>query len=310
MSLIKTGIKLGVFFSVIIFFVVLIKTHTLSTYSEAPKCINATTSNTAIYFVGSSRVKRSLNPEIIKKSTRNSTIYNVGISSSTFLSNCVIADYILNSKGKKIIFVELSPLLNELPSEVWHLSKQWDFNVLRTVFKLIQDQPLTDQIVRVLDILNIRLFAQFSITKEIEQLIRYKENKLNTVWIGYDPSEEVAHEGTSSFLCKEDLSINISDLNIIKPYQDIINRLIIASKNNNTRLYFFLPITNKKKEEKQLIISLYNTLPKEIKLELTEKFISTISKENYLMDSNHLNRQGADVYSKYIGSQLNDLTNY
>jgi len=261
------------------------------------------------FFIGSSRVQQSIDPQIINKYYTNCNVLNLGISGGTLLSNCVIADLIIRRKGYKILFIELSPFLDELPTSLFNLSSETGFNPVASSFKLTMDQSFPDRSKLMLNIINQRIHNSITITEEVKKIFGYELNKDNEKWIGFNPSDRNDFHALSSFLKHEEIYNESYYPAELSRYKQIIDRLTDEAKNHHSKIVFFLPINYTKQTEKNIVIPLYNSLPPSMKLEFSDTFIRQISKAEYLMDRNHLNSKGATAYSRLLILELENYFN-
>src|SRR5688500_5432377 len=126
MKLSKSAIKLTGFTGIVLAFFLFVKT-----VSPSLECVGhipqGKKNNTfSVYFIGCSRVQRSIDPVIIQRYFNHEHVYNLGISGSTFLSNCILSDAIIRKEGPKIIFIELLTLSPVLSSDFLLVSKKFN----------------------------------------------------------------------------------------------------------------------------------------------------------------------------------------
>jgi hypothetical protein len=77
---------------------------------------------TTFYFIGTSRVQRSISPSTLKADLPDYNFVNLGLSSSSFLYGCQSASNVMkNTSGKKIIFIELTGLSLTPPDSYYNL---------------------------------------------------------------------------------------------------------------------------------------------------------------------------------------------
>ncbi len=246
-----------------------------------------------IYFVGSSRVKRSINEQLLSAYFSDS-VRNLGLTQGTFLTNLIVLEHLAKIQGEKIIFVELSMFSNKISSELTSASQEADINVLESVKTITDSYSFHRK-------LNI-----YSST--IDQLIharsiRFREKVQELLTLNSSDMRKQLNQAVlsdSSFL-------KVTDCQIMKQvtfnsavYWDQINRLNGLFQRSGSRMYFFLPTTFKSEKERQEVLNVFHQIPEEMKLIYSESFLEEITDSRYLLDPNHLNSEGAIKYSQLM----------
>lgn len=257
-------------------------------------------SDSSVYFIGSSRLQKSLDPKILQDHFANFQIMNLGISGSNFLSNCVMAEIVLQRPGHNILFIELAPILEELPDGVYRAASQTAFSPLASVYAFTANQSYPEQSRLMLNILNRELYKSVTIREEVFDLAGYSVDVQKTNWIGFDPYDKNEWHDSNSFLTWQEINAAHPVTVDLEKYSAMISRLDVLAKRKGCRIVFFLPITVREPVEKHIILPLYHTLQDSMKFEFTSDFMSMITQSAYLGDQNHLNRKGAEVYSRSI----------
>lgn len=251
------------------------------------------------FFIGSSRVRKGLDPDIIQVHFPKSRVYNLGITGSTFLSNVILAEQVILKKGKSTLFVEISPFKPSLPKEFVEFSKVNDFHPLLSIIRMTAGLPRLSSLMLILETINIELFSLVSIKKPLSMLITNKTESQKS-WLGYNPAYHGKYHLTTDFLKIEDIENLFSD-NQSKNYSlSVIHYLQSLAQANDSEIVFFLPITFIKAEEKGIDVALYNSLSKKNKLIYTQDFLEKVSKREYLLNKNHFNLQGSKIYSSNL----------
>ncbi len=110
MNLTPTLYKLIIVFGVTLGTVFCIKyvSHKPQDISRFPELDMA--GDSIIYFIGSSRVRRSVDPDILEDCLKYKKVVNLGLRGSTFLSNSLIVEEIVKQNSPNAIVIELSPI--------------------------------------------------------------------------------------------------------------------------------------------------------------------------------------------------------
>ncbi|MDW3209680.1 MAG: hypothetical protein R8N23_07430 [Reichenbachiella sp.] len=304
-------LKLGIFLLTMLAFYVALKNIKLDQQVVESKTEFSTKAlidvdNTSLFFIGSSRVQRAIDPHLLESELKNYSINNLGISGSTFLGNCVVADHILRLPGKKVIFIELSPLKHDIPSGVFKFGEVEKFNVLSKVFQLTENLGLSTQLMLVLDVLNTRMFSQISLKNDVKRIFRYKQSiEKDNQWIGYRPTNLQSRDKLIRFLRSSD--VEDSCFSNYKLYIEMINDLDELASFSDGEIVFFLPLTYLKETEVRIATDLFAILPERMKLRFSDRFIQSCSSEDYMADKNHFNKKGATNYSK---GMIHQIQNY
>ena len=221
-------------------------THNTKAVKELTKSIENST-DTSYYFIGSSRVQKSIDPNILSKAVNGKSVFNLGISNSLFLSNCFLADFVMEQKGEKIIFIELSALNEHFPKSYTIVANALQINSYSKLWSYTKNYSITDKVKLFFSIINQQLFSAFSIKIKAIRFLNYNKKEVDkTKLIGYCSSKRAECDNTTSILSRQDL-INYSDERIDhRQYFNLITQLLEKSKTNHSKIFFFLPITMQK----------------------------------------------------------------
>ena len=299
----KTFLKLLIFIGAISLFILIfnyvLMDNYYKSYIDNINNINVKIKNSKYYFVGSSRVQSSINPENVEKIFTKGKIANLGMSSSLFISNCILTSSIINS-NKGVYFIELSPDFIEFSKGLILFTEERSITLLKELDDLFQNENRYNAILYKLKLLKKYYSNQFSIQGKLKHL--FIESK-DTI-VGYKVHKKISKINTvSSFLTYDEIYNNKTELRSIS-YNNYINYLMKLGKKHDSKIIFFLPVTSKTPEEKKIIISVFNSLHDSLKISFSKEFLKKISKSDYLYDRNHLNSEGARVYSKWLGEYL------
>lgn len=264
----------------------------LSAYIEAsnatPKAI----------FIGSSRIQASIDPILLKQQLPQYNFYNLGLSGSSILYNCRLAEKVISKiPSGSLVFVELSDFRLS-PSgyfyyfnthkDLYGITKKRltlgiDFNELESVF---------------FSLINIRAQLKASQSSSKAFLREVGFIKWKTTYTG-----------------REDTFINSKDvINTNKPlstlqntYLSILNELIADGKKRNVKIVFILPLNIKGVEKKQELLPIFHAIEKSNKWIYPAGFIRSISFKKYQGDIIHLNEAGAKLYSAELAREISRL---
>lgn len=305
MKIKKTLIKLIAFGIIIFFLILILKKVSPIEYSSDITDEISRIKDSSFLFIGSSRVQKSINPKILREHFQNKNIYNLGVSGSTFLSNCIFADFLMKKSAPKILFIELSPIIPDLPSEFIDFSSKENIHLLCSIEKLTKKESFRKRLILKLDIINHYFFKKILLKENLKKILRFNVNNKEKL-AGFVSSAENNYNSITPFLRYKELN-SYKTNNDLSSYHNYINHLFKSGNQHNTKIVFFLPITYNKKAEKDIVIPIYNSLPDSSKIKYSKEFISSIINPAFLSDSNHLNGLGAEKYTTML---LPYLENY
>jgi hypothetical protein len=245
---------------------------------------------TTFYFVGTSRIQRSISPAALKTELPEYNFVNLGLSSSSFLYACQTASNVMkNNSGKKIIFIELTGLSLVPPDSYYYLLTVQD---VAEVFKQHLSAGFTSEDMRRL------LFFSFSIHGDIKKTIYPRFNLKAGAPIGF-LEEKKREAGTldamltpKSFTIKTEISPEILNM-----YLEAINSLRKQAEEKGNVIQFILPLTIVEENEFNIDMAVFAELPEEMKWTYSNEFLINMHNRRYLADKLHLNSNGAAVYS-------------
>lgn len=306
MKLSKSLIKLFLFLLVITFLIATVKwmagtkRHDLS----AGDYVATLETDTAIFFLGTSRVQHSTDPRLIASLVGKKT-YNLGLSSWTFLSHSILAEYIMRQPGHKVLFIELSTYVADLPEGVFLFSKQTGFDPVQSARRIVGTQPSVKQLELEVNLLNRRVGSLFNLREDVKTLVGYRVQASHN-WIGFQPSQEEGAPAKSSFIVWDEIYGQQSHGIDLSMYKGIIAYLESVAKSNHAKLVFLLPLNYRIQSEKKMAVSLFHSLPDSSKLHYDKSFLDQMASSDYLSDQLHLNDRGAEAYSTFIATWLRE----
>ncbi len=307
MKIIKSFIK-GIFIAGFIISIVLIfnrkESNQTSLFTkEIIKGISEAPLDTSYYFLGSSRVQRSIDPILMSKKSKKENVYNLGISGSTFLNNCILADYLIRSNKKKKIFIELSPIIPSLKPGLLNFADASSLNPFRSILRLQRKESYLDQAMFQLKLYNDYLFSKINIKEGLKKHIPGLSKKISHQ-IGYSEDTKKGAKSITSFITYKEINIQHKSKINLNKYHNYIEHLDSLAARHQTKIVFFLPITYKSPKEKDIVIPLFQSLRSNQKLAYSKHFISTITNSDYLLDINHFNKFGAETYTSLLSTLI------
>ncbi|RYY53739.1 MAG: hypothetical protein EOO09_16920 [Chitinophagaceae bacterium] len=258
--------------------------------------------DTAWYFIGSSRVQLSVDTAVIQRETGKTNVHNVGLSGSTFMTNCFVAMEMMKSDQPKVLFIELSAMLADMPVDKFRRSDSLDAAMYRTAKLFYRDRGLQD---------NLLLRAEFFNRAISERLFYY--DQLRTAFSAGNPGMRLnyGYVATPGPGIESDKSIlrwaefdEFHNPPAVREYNSYFNRLYKAAAASNTRIVFFMPLTFGSDMERNLVIPVYNSLPETARISVTRALVDSLGDRKYLASANHFNAAGAAIYSRWLGNEL------
>ena len=246
----------------------------------------------SIVFIGSSRIQRS----VVEREIADYKIINLGISGNTFLSNFILAKYLIEkSESKKIIIEsslvkeEYSLIFSKLNKEGYELDYELIYETLNTDFFHKTRMRM--------NFMNFSFFNFFSIKEDIKSIFSRNSNARS--FVGYVESLENKVSDESVFLSISDFKKDKKDFNL-GVYIKLTQHLILEAKERGKEVYFLLPTTFRKEEEREVVIPFFNLIDSEFKLIYDTTLLKRITNKEYLYDNNHLNSFGAEVFTQEL----------
>ncbi|MEW7291363.1 hypothetical protein [Aquimarina sp. 2304DJ70-9] len=305
MKIKETIVKLIAFGTIILLIALLIKKVSPPNVDNYYAAISDKISNNkepSYYFIGSSRVQKSVNPKILRDHFNNSNIHNTAISSSTFLSNCILADYLIRTQGSNVLFIELSPIIPELPKGLIKFSNEANINITETIKALTKKENLRQKTIINLNALNSYFFLKTPLKESMKRILNHNNDseKSSTKLMGFISLKGNNFYSTTPFITYKEINYSSKKNKNLKSYHNYINYLLELSELYDSKIVFFLPVTYLKEKEKDIVIPLYNSLPDSVKIRYSKGFIESITNANYLLDGNHFNNKGATKYTNLL----------
>ncbi|MFL0162084.1 hypothetical protein [Aquirufa salirivi] len=287
----------------VLFFVAvqeLVERHTMPKDEKYEASLQASLSkinekSSTLFFLGSSRIMKSVNPKVLNDSLSGWETINFGMSGNSLAQNLFFAQFLSKMPGKKVLFIELTKFKSEMPISFTYTAKVLGFpdfpfsyyqyihvnQDFRTKFENTE-KVFWDWITKQ------QMGVKGLISGEIDQSYKI---------IGYTPIYESNYPHHDSFITRQDL-VTYSKGKVDIEIWNRIEEIIKLQVKGNLKVVFLMPLNYKSKDELALQIPIYSTLPSSLKWEYDDLFLKEIKKANYLEDRNHLNYQGSLIYSQ------------
>jgi hypothetical protein len=233
---------------------------------------------------------------LLSRELNGRKVFNCGFAGSAFFNNCLLADGFIKTKGNKIIFIEICPLLPEIEAKTQQFMEALDMDVTESVFALGNASGFSAYRKFYFNILNSALLNSFSLQDDLKLLLRLNK----PIAPGYFAITGNSYRKTDSYLDRDIISGINTNLFELEQYESYINYLLKAGLENNAKIYFLLPLTYMRMEEKKIVAELFYRLPTENKIIYSEAFLKKVTNPDYLFDINHFNAKGAETYSKFL----------
>lgn len=241
----------------------------------------------SVFLLGSSRVQQQFDPRLWQDSVPCEVI-NLGVMSSTFLHNVIMAEHIIDKYQPKKLLIELSPSIHNLNQT--HLALNLNKAELTwKYFNIMECIEATDNY----------MFYYGNLKSSMKNLAIGEPQKLH---YGFSYTDQNQCDSTSSFLRFDDIQ-NPKDIDISE-HRELVERLDTKANKANVEVVYFLPLTFKRQLERDLVVAVYHSLPENQRINYTEDFIQDVSKSEYLFDNNHFNAKGAEVVTNYFKPYL------
>jgi len=262
-----------------------------------PKSMNET-GRTTFYFIGTSRVQRSISPATLKGDLPHYNFINLGLSSNSFLYGCRAASNLMKQdSGRKIIFIELTGLAL-LPTDSYY--RLLTLEDVGEVVKQHLSVRCTPEDVRGL------LFFLFSIHGDIKKIVYPRLNLNGEPAIGFmndarDAGSLEAMLTPARYTIKPAISPDV-----LAMYMNVIHHLQQEAEEKGNEIQFILPLMIWEESEFIVDMSVFNQLPEEMKWTYSDEFLTRMYTGKYLSDQLHLNTKGAIVYSHELSEFIRE----
>lgn len=291
----KTTLKLLAFIAFLVLVRLLISSIKPEDQEVSRFCNTLTSTNeNSVAFVGSSRIKRGIDPTLLKEHFPDHEFINLGSNAETFISNYLITSFLLENTKCGVVFMELSPIKKELTYFNYKVLKKLRIDITENI-NLFNSKNRIESLKFRIDLQNEIITKDFFAKEDLKSIL-----KPNSQYIfGFLPEDQNHTHDVSSILTEEDLNAHFHFLEH-NQYTRGINALLQKANENKKSLYFLLPVTNKNNVEKEIVIPIYNSLEAKYKLVLDTKFFTSIRNKEYLLNTNHFNTAGSKIYTNEL----------
>lgn len=254
------------------------------------------------YFIGTSRVQQSIDPEILKADLPDNNFLNLGITNNSFLYSCKVASNLMKEGPRKKIFIELTGLALP-PSDSYYLLLHTT-DVLDVLKQHLSIQCTTEDISGL-------LFYMFNIHSDLKKVVYASLDIYSRPEIGFMPNNRTYTGAMEGMLTPQSFAIiPPMDSTIPDAYLAIIDQLQKEAKETESEIQFILPLTIVNASEFDIDMSVFARLPDDMKWTYSTEFLHDMKKQQYLSDEYHLSYAGAVRYSHelatFIGTRFKD----
>lgn len=268
-------------------------------FKEFSKLVSIKSNSKTIFFIGSSRVMMSINPDLLIDSLPEWNSINVGVSGNSLAQNLYLANFLKNKPGFKVLFIELSRYKKNRPNSTVAQNLGIS-NYPTSYYEYIHIKPNVDRLLNNWD-------------SDFWDWLNYIQNQIKNIispnrimkyqLMGFAPNFTSSYEKTDSFFSENDL-LEFSNGTIDMEAMGRVHELLLGQEKGNYQVIFLLPVTTMEISELKFSIPIFQHIPLNNKWEYESPFIKAISNSKYLADKNHLNFQGSIIYTqglvKYI----------
>lgn len=288
--------------ALLVSYIVVIEMSPISTIAENNLFKYTRIDNKApkVLFIGSSRVQCSVNPGILKAQLPEYDFYNLGMANSSVLYNCQLAHKLIPSLPQKsIIFIELSDLSILPPANFFYFNSYADlYNLTKQKFSLNFELNDIEKIgMSMVDIrahIKLATYPQASLFKEVGFLKRNGLFKGNTG--AFVNEQEINQSGDA---------LTPSQKNCLS----ILGNLVENARKRQIKIVFMPSLTIRKASERKYVLPIFNKIRPSDKWTYSDNFLGKIADTKYLYDLNHLNEQGAELYSLEVVNEIKRVKN-
>ena len=254
------------------------------------------TKDTAVFFIGSSRVLGGINDTLLSRHIGNKAVLNCGFNSGLFFSNCLLADAIIKRNGNKIVFIELTPLLPEFGEHYTVFTQVTNLDLLSSMVSIAGHDQIFKRSSFYATAFNNYIVDRFILDSRLSAYMHAPGNKLT----GFHPVQGAGYNRTDCYLTSNELKIDSASDIDIDQHLNYISYLQQLSKKHNAKVVFFVPVTYNNQQERNLMRALYHALPSDLRITYSDDFLKEIAKPDLLADNNHLNQNGANRFTTLL----------
>ncbi len=252
-------------------------------------------------FIGSSRMQTSIDTDLLKSEIPQFNFYNLGLSGSSILYNCSLAEKTLPwlAPGSRV-FIELSDY-RALPPGYFYV-----FNTHNDLWGILKNRLAIGA-----DLNEFQSIFFSLINVKGELLANVNSKRKRTEELGF-ARWKTTYTGTqNTFVDSADMQQVAMPLVIWQSrYLALLNELIQKGQQKNVQIVFVLPLNIRAVKDKKELMPIYHAIPEANKWIYTSDFLSSISNNTYLGDFIHLNEKGAKLYTEELIRKHNSMMSH
>jgi hypothetical protein len=245
------------------------------------------------YFVGTSRVRQSISPAVLKNNLPGNNFINLGLSSNSFLYSCKAASNLLKQRsGRKVIFIELTGLSLAPSDSYYFLLTPGDVWTVIRQHLSIQCTPE--------DVSGL-LFYAFSIHSDLKKVIYARLDLYSQPEVGFMEDRRDYSGSLNTVLTPESFTTKTSvSPSLLNAYSAIIDQLRKEASEAGSEILFMLPLTVNTTSEFHIDMAVFTRLPEDMKWSYSAEFLQAMNDRRCLSDEVHLGAEGAIRYSQEL----------
>lgn len=262
-------------------------------------------SDNMVCFLGSSRTQAAINPLATGQSDSDFKILNLGMRSCTSLPNSILASHLLDEMKPDVIIMEFTPMESSIPSETHQFMDALQINWANSVWNQMSSYSVRERANTLMDLVNSRVFEALSLKNSLKAALGISADTSRPV-IGFTPSGKRLTNMPAHFLDATNLDTKVSEYTASQHLQSLME-LAERAERNGVTLRYVLPTTFERASEKELALDLFSQLPNRVRFDYDDEFLSSINDHSLFRDGNHLNSNGAQIYTKWMIVQIDQL---
>jgi hypothetical protein len=258
---------------------------------------------TNLLLVGSSRVLKQLDPEIIDSVT-GFDAYNYGLNSGTIKTWYNIISYIFNfNKNVKLIILNVDYYMFDIADDPYKDAYYYPFE--KQAQGLVLKSPGTVNLIHRLKIFDIALYDDYAKYAAIDGLLR-PYRILTGVYKGYYPNAQLNNFETIANFGISNKKITVTQTGLV-----LLDNCISLCKKNNVKLVLVMaPYFKQYAPEKHF--TNFNAVVDSVKAVAKKNGIpfydyttmNIAADQQYFYNANHLNSRGAAVYTQAVADSI------
>lgn len=250
--------------------------------------------DTAIFFIGSSRVGNSINAPYLQTAL-GKPVHLLSFAGGAFFTNTLLANYLLKQQGQKIILVELSPVTPNITAEFLTLLLVNKVNIWQQLQQVQKQDDAWQHRQFYVSLYNDILLQHLNLSTDLKWLSGTKQPVITQ----FKPLQGQKGQSAASFLPPGYLEhSNTLPGRDTSHLMQLVRILQSTASLHQGRLYFFSPVNFRQSGERPMVASVWKSLPANQRIAYPDSLLQAISHPEYLYDEIHLNANGARVISK------------